>query len=144
MQIIGLDALVFGVDDVATCGRYLVDYGLADAGGGRYEALDGTAVVLKPTGDATLPPPLGTASKLRETVYGVADAATLDAIEAELRRAWDAGGGPAQGRWLEGRSLSFGRNLSYWPFIEILKTCFDIGDDDAEDDSGEHDSDSGR
>ena len=33
-----------------------------------------------------MPPSLGTASLLRETVYGVADAATLDAIEAELRR----------------------------------------------------------
>lgn len=36
-------------------------------------------------------------------------------------------------RWLEGRALSFGRRLSYWPFIEILKRCFEIGDDDAED-----------
>ena len=26
-------------------------------------------------------------------------------------------------RWLEGRALSFGRHLSYWPFIEIVKTC---------------------
>jgi class 3 adenylate cyclase/tetratricopeptide (TPR) repeat protein len=37
--------------------------------------------------------------------------------------------------WLEGRSVSFGRSLSYWPFIEILKNCFDIGEDDAEDES---------
>jgi hypothetical protein len=29
---------------------------------------------------------MGTASLLRETVYGVADVATLDAIETELRR----------------------------------------------------------
>ena len=38
-------------------------------------------------------------------------------------------------RWLEGRAVSFGRSLSYWPFIEILKNCFDIGDDDGEDES---------
>ncbi len=37
--------------------------------------------------------------------------------------------------WLEGRAVSFGRSLSYWPFIEILKNCFDIEDDDAEDES---------
>ncbi len=37
--------------------------------------------------------------------------------------------------WLEGRAVSFGRSLSYWPFIEILKNCFDIDDDDAEDES---------
>jgi tetratricopeptide (TPR) repeat protein len=34
--------------------------------------------------------------------------------------------------WLEGRALSFGRHLSHWPFIEMLRGCFDIADDDAE------------
>jgi class 3 adenylate cyclase/tetratricopeptide (TPR) repeat protein len=34
--------------------------------------------------------------------------------------------------WLEGRALSFGRHLSYWPFIEILKECFGIENGDAE------------
>jgi hypothetical protein len=86
MNIIGPDALVFGVDDLAACSQYLADYGLKDVGAGRFEALDGTAVILRPKEDASLPPALGTASMLRETVYGVADAATLDAIEAELKR----------------------------------------------------------
>ncbi len=35
-------------------------------------------------------------------------------------------------RWLEGRSLSFGRQLSYWPFIQLIKGCFHITDDDGE------------
>jgi catechol 2,3-dioxygenase-like lactoylglutathione lyase family enzyme len=86
MNIIGPDALVFGVDDLAACGQYLIDYGLKDAGAGRFEALDGTAVVLRAKNDPALPPEMGTASLLRETVYGVADTAALDAIEAELRR----------------------------------------------------------
>lgn len=37
--------------------------------------------------------------------------------------------------WLEGRAVSYGRSLSYWPFIEILRNCFEIGDDDGEDES---------
>jgi len=86
MNIIGPDALVFGVDDVAACSQYLIDYGLKDAGGGRFEALDGTAVVIAHKDDAALPPGLGTASMLRKTVYGVADAATLQAIADELGR----------------------------------------------------------
>ncbi len=86
MNIIGPDALVFGVDDLTACGQYLSDYGLQHVGDGRYEALDGTAVIIRPKDDASLPPDLGTASMLRETVYGVADEATLDAIETELRR----------------------------------------------------------
>ncbi|RZT08204.1 Glyoxalase/Bleomycin resistance protein/Dioxygenase superfamily protein [Duganella sp. CF402] len=90
MNIIGPDALVFGVDDVAACAQYLTDYGLkptaTTGGAGRYEALDGTAVVLAHKDDPTLPASLGTASMLRKTIYGVADAATLEAIAAELGR----------------------------------------------------------
>ncbi len=86
MNIIGPDALVFGVDDLPACRQYLVDYGLKEAGEDRFEALDGTAIVLRAKDDPTLPPAMGTASLLRETVYGVGDAAALDAIETELRR----------------------------------------------------------
>jgi catechol 2,3-dioxygenase-like lactoylglutathione lyase family enzyme len=90
MNIIGPDELIFGVDDIGTCARYLEDYGLraADLGshGGRFEALDGTAVVLKHAKDSGLPPAIGPAPSLRETVYGVADADTLERIAAELRQ----------------------------------------------------------
>jgi catechol 2,3-dioxygenase-like lactoylglutathione lyase family enzyme len=88
MKIIGPDALIFGVDDVAACAQYLTDYGLTPVGvnaaGGRFEALDGTAIVIAHQSDSSLPAPLPTRSMLRKTVYGVADAATLDAIAAEL------------------------------------------------------------
>ena len=88
MNIIGPDSLVFGVDDVGACAHYLTDYGLAplevSAAGGRFEALDGTSIVIRRGDDPALPPPMGTASMLRKTVYGVADAATLAAIAAEL------------------------------------------------------------
>ncbi|AOK00284.1 VOC family protein [Burkholderia vietnamiensis] len=90
MNIIGLDTLVFGVDDVAACGQYLIDYGLVpvrrDDTGGRFEALDGTGIEIAHRDDARLAPSLGTASMLRKTVYGVADAAALDAIAGELHR----------------------------------------------------------
>lgn len=90
VNILGLDALVFGVDDVGACTRYFLDYGLqghpTSASGGRFEALDGTAVIIKAAADPLLSPRMAGHSMLRETVYGVADAATLDAIEGELRR----------------------------------------------------------
>jgi catechol 2,3-dioxygenase-like lactoylglutathione lyase family enzyme len=93
MNIIGPDALLFGVDDVAACTQYLTDYGLspvgADSRGGpglRFEALDGTAVIIAHKDDPALPPSIGTASMLRKTVYGVADQATLGAIAEELGR----------------------------------------------------------
>ncbi|MBR9911710.1 MAG: glyoxalase [Gammaproteobacteria bacterium] len=84
MNIIGPDALVFGVDDVEACSQYVTDYGLEPKGNGRFEALDGTAVIVLPKDDPTLPAPLATGTSLRKTVYGVADQQTLDAIAAEL------------------------------------------------------------
>ncbi len=90
MNIVGLDALVFGVDDVAACNQYLIDYGLdasnLSASGGRFESQDGSCIVVAHKDDASLPPALGTASMLRKTIYGVRDTATLDAIAAELGR----------------------------------------------------------
>lgn len=86
MNIIGLDSLVFGVDDLAACRQYLIDYGLVDAGNGRFEALDGTAIVIAQAADATLPKAPVPGCSLRKTVFGVADSATLDAIAEELGR----------------------------------------------------------
>ena len=86
MNIIGPDALVFGVDDIAACSRYLTDYGLTPVGNGRFEALDGTAIVLAHKDAPGLPASLGTATMLRKTIYGVADEQTLGAIAEELGR----------------------------------------------------------
>ena len=88
MNIIGLDELVFGVDDIEGCTQYLLDYGLRPGALSgerrRFEALDGTAVVVARASDPHLPPAPGPASLLRETVYGVGDEEALEAIAAEL------------------------------------------------------------
>src|SRR6187402_1166506 len=86
MNIIGPDTLVFGVDDMDACTQFLIDYGLRQVDTGTtsrcFEALDGTSVEIRRKDDPSLPPPLGTASVLRQTVYGVADEATLERISA--------------------------------------------------------------
>lgn len=84
MNILGPDALVFGVDDVAACAKYLTDYGLMPKDDGCFAALDGTYIQVLARDDAALPAPLPTNSTLRKTIYGVADQATLDAIAKEL------------------------------------------------------------
>jgi catechol 2,3-dioxygenase-like lactoylglutathione lyase family enzyme len=86
MNIIGLDALVFGVDDMGAAAQYLRDYGLIDAGGGRFEALDGTAVVIAPENDASLPKAPTPGCRLRKTLMGVGDAAAVEAIATELSK----------------------------------------------------------
>jgi hypothetical protein len=89
MNIIGPDALAFGVDDVAACKDYLIAFGLNPVGvdetGGFFEALDGTGVLIRSRIDPRLPAPHETATMLRQTVYGVADQATVDAIGDEPR-----------------------------------------------------------
>lgn len=88
MKILGLEALVFGVEDLDASHRYLVDYGLApkEKGerGGWYEALDGTGVLVRHARDEGLPEANAPSPNLRETIYGVADQQTLDAIGSEL------------------------------------------------------------
>lgn len=90
MKIIGPDYLVFGVDNLDDCVQYLIDYGLKpreqDESGAFLEALDGTGVLVRKRQDPRLPAPMETANTLRETVYGVADEETLQAIESELRK----------------------------------------------------------
>jgi catechol 2,3-dioxygenase-like lactoylglutathione lyase family enzyme len=86
MNIIGLDALVFAVDDLAGCAQYLRDYGLNEAGGGRFEALDGTAIVIVDEKNPSLPAPPAPGVRLRCTVMGVRSPADLAAIAAELGR----------------------------------------------------------
>ncbi|KKB61857.1 glyoxalase [Robbsia andropogonis] len=91
MNIIGLEFLVFGVDDLAGSRQYLLDYGLEERHydserGGIFTALDGTGLILRPADDPALPPlpPKAATPSLRETVYGVKDRQTLAAIHENL------------------------------------------------------------
>lgn len=88
MRIIGPDELIFGVDDLAPGRQFLIDYGLEETDwsdkGGTYAALDNTAITIRNSSDPDLPKPLASGSSLRQTVYGVEDQASVDAIADEL------------------------------------------------------------
>lgn len=90
MNILGPDYLLFGVDDLDACYKYLSDYGLkkvdSASSGATFEALDGTAVVVRKSGDPGLPTAVAAAPNIREQIYGVADKASLEAIGANLGR----------------------------------------------------------
>ena len=90
MKITGLETLTFGVENVAQSTKFLIDYGLIPVNvteaGGRFEGLDGTAVVIAHEGNPNLPKPPTPACRLRKTTMGVADHETLNHIEAELTR----------------------------------------------------------
>lgn len=89
MRIIGPEELIFGVDSVDASRQFLGDFGLSETsvdGGFRLEALDGTALKILQRTDPALPPPLRTASTLRETVWGCEDQNTVEAVARELAR----------------------------------------------------------
>jgi catechol 2,3-dioxygenase-like lactoylglutathione lyase family enzyme len=86
MNIIGPDKLIFGVDDVAACKQFALDYGLTQQDEYNFVALDGTGIEIRSKDDESLPDGLNTGSMLRKTVYGVADQATIDAIKTELSK----------------------------------------------------------
>tara|TARA_R110000751_G_scaffold234229_3_gene335605 strand:+ start:229377 stop:230306 length:930 start_codon:yes stop_codon:yes gene_type:complete len=86
MRIIGPDELVFGVDNVEASEAFLTDYGLTPAGNGRFNALDNTAISVRPKDDPSLPAPMRTATMLRQTIWGVENQPSLDDIEAELSK----------------------------------------------------------
>lgn len=88
MKIIGPDRIVFAAKGDAAVTKYLADYGLArvDAPTGieRWVAADGTGIDLVSAEDPAYPSTLNTPNRLRRIDYGVADAASLDAIAAEI------------------------------------------------------------
>ncbi|MGD2146669.1 MAG: adenylate/guanylate cyclase domain-containing protein [Anaerolineae bacterium] len=52
-------------------------------------------------------------------------------LMAEIRDSPDA----SRVTWLEGRTLSYGQTISYWPFQGILRQCAGITEDDGEEDA---------
>lgn len=86
MNILGLDGLVFGVEDCNACENYLIDYGLEKSEKSRFCALDGTYIQVLPKDSDSLPPALKTGNTLRKTIYGVADENSLRAIAEELEK----------------------------------------------------------
>ena len=90
MKILGPDLLIFGVEDVDACIKCVTDYGLtkveSGSTGGVFEAMDGTGVLIRHASDASLAPPTAPSPNIRETLYGVADKATLQAVGAELTK----------------------------------------------------------
>lgn len=88
MPLTGIDAVVFGVEDLTAARRFLIDWGLRDDGGddhnARYLTRDGTEVIAREKDDPCLPPPIQTGPTLREVVWGVEEPADLQRLAAAL------------------------------------------------------------
>jgi catechol 2,3-dioxygenase-like lactoylglutathione lyase family enzyme len=90
MAIRGVDRVVLSVEELDAAKRFLGDFGLTQvekgAKGATFEALDGTDLVLRDSGDRSLPMAVGAATNAREIIWGVDDAEQLQKIGAELSK----------------------------------------------------------
>ncbi|HEY3920229.1 MAG TPA: VOC family protein [Stellaceae bacterium] len=91
MPIMGLEAVVYGVDDVDASTRFLSDFGLEKRDGGATGATltvagEGTRVELRQMTDAGLPAAVEPGPTLREIVWAVSDKPALQQIGAELAK----------------------------------------------------------
>jgi hypothetical protein len=96
MTILGAEQLIYGVEDLEKSDRFHDDWGMERIASGRhgsdFRLLNDTTVHLRAASDASLPPatirwlPHLMGSTLREAIWGVDSAESLDAIGAELTR----------------------------------------------------------
>jgi catechol 2,3-dioxygenase-like lactoylglutathione lyase family enzyme len=90
MAFSGIDAVVFGVADMAEARRFLDDWGLRaiSASSNRlvYETKDGSQVIVRPKDAADLPPAIEPGNTVREVIWGAADEAELQRSLERLRQ----------------------------------------------------------
>jgi catechol 2,3-dioxygenase-like lactoylglutathione lyase family enzyme len=87
MALMGIDAVVFGVGDIAEARRFLDDWGVTDVSATAdkliYRTRDGAEVIVRPKDASDLPPPIESGNTVREVIWGAAN-------EQELKKTVDA------------------------------------------------------
>lgn len=81
MAFSGIDAVVFGVENIPEARRFLQDWGVREISASatllEFETQDGTQVLVKQHDDPSLPPAIEAGNTVREVVWGAASAAEL-------------------------------------------------------------------
>lgn len=89
MAILGIESVIFGVEDLAECTRFWDDFGLKalsrDARESVFEVASGSKVVVRLRGDTGLPDWFDW-NGVKEVIWGVDTAENLEALVADLSR----------------------------------------------------------
>ena len=84
MSILGVESVVFGVDDVKTCVRFWTDFGLTElertTSRAEFEVQSGSRVILLRDDDPALPPRNFAGNGVRLTIWGVDTQANLETL----------------------------------------------------------------
>ena len=91
MSVLGIDEITYSADDLPTCRRFFLDWGLSLVGESPdelvFETLNGGRVIVAASGKAGLPPALEVGPTLREVVWGVESEGDLQRYAADIRQA---------------------------------------------------------
>ncbi|MBN9325107.1 MAG: glyoxalase, partial [Delftia acidovorans] len=104
MSVLGIDEITYGADDLATCRRFFLDWGLAlvQEADDRlvFETLNGCRVIVAAVDHPDLPPAIEAGPTLREVVWGVESEADLALYAGRIAAlpGFTQGQGPGQGR----------------------------------------------
>lgn len=89
MALAGIDAVVFGVSDMAEAKRFLDDWGVRSISTTPdrlvYQTRDGTEVVVRPRDLTDLPPAIEDGNTVREVIWGASSQQELDKSLATLK-----------------------------------------------------------
>jgi len=84
MSIEGIDRITYGVEDIAACRKFFLDWGLKlvreDANRLDFESLNGCELLVRKADDPSLPPAVEPGSTLREVIWGVTSETDLAAL----------------------------------------------------------------
>lgn len=84
MAIIGIETLIYGVDDVTHCTDFFDDFGLPlverSATRAAFRLAEGSNVIIRPNDDPSLPDSAIVGTGVREVIWGVDTAANLEAL----------------------------------------------------------------
>lgn len=102
MSLTGIDAIVFGIEDMDAAHAFMTDWGVTEAssepGNLRFVTRDGGEVLVRRADDPELPAPMQSGPTLREVIWGVADEDALAALGARIDL-------PADGRLVDPNGL---------------------------------------
>jgi catechol-2,3-dioxygenase len=89
MTILGVQTVVYGVEDLTQCRRFFDDFGLISVSSGidfeEYQLPEGSRVILRHSTDPTLPPAFADGPGVRRVIWGVDSQQSLDSLEADLQ-----------------------------------------------------------
>src|SRR5262249_27915156 len=85
-NIEGIDRVTYGVEDIANCRRFFLDWGLKlvreGSDGLDFETLNGCEVFIRKSDDPSLPPAVEQGPTLRQVIWGVRAGSDLNGLRA--------------------------------------------------------------